>query len=77
VSGDGGGGDNQLDRQRILNALHLTYERRGPPPFASQPEWQTPFWPLAEACGLQRDLAMVFERVQEFLEKVLAYHMEQ
>jgi len=35
-------------------------------------EWQLPFQALAEECGLSTDVAAVFERVREFLEKVLA-----
>jgi hypothetical protein len=74
--------DNQLDRQRVINALHLTFDRRGthalpislsvPPP-----EWQTPFQALAEECGLQTDIAAVFDNVREFFENVLVGGMEQ
>jgi hypothetical protein len=73
---------NRLDRQRVFNALHLTFDRRGthtlpislsvPPP-----EWQTPFRALAEECGLQTDIAVVFDNVREFLENVLVGGMEQ
>jgi Nucleotidyl transferase AbiEii toxin, Type IV TA system len=70
-------GDNTLDRQRILNALRLTFERRethplpktlDPPPS----EWTTPFQTLAKECGLPPDLTAVFERVRKFFEEVLA-----
>ncbi len=73
---------NRLDRQRVFNALHLTFDRRGthtlpislsvPPP-----EWQTPFRALVEECGLQTDIAVVFDNVREFLENVLVGGMEQ
>ena len=74
-------GEDELDRQRILNALHLTFERRGTHPLptnliAPPPEWQIPFRALAEECGLLPDLAVVFERVREFLEEVLADRTE-
>jgi hypothetical protein len=66
-----------LDKQRILEALRLTFERRGthdlpaslvPPP----DDWQIPFQALAEECGLPTDVAAVFAGVQAFVEEVLA-----
>jgi hypothetical protein len=74
--------DNQLDRQRVINALHLTFERRGTHALPTSlsvppPEWQTPFRALAEECGLQTDIAAVFDNVREFLENVLVGGMEQ
>jgi len=66
-----------LDRQRTLDALRLTFERRRthdlpsvliPPPG----EWQVPFQTLAEECGLPTDVGAVFAGVQEYLEEVLA-----
>ena len=66
-----------LDKQRILDALRLTFERRGthdlpaslvPPPA----DWQVPFHALAEECGLPTDVAAVFAGVQKFVEEVLA-----
>jgi len=51
-------GSGGLDKHRILDALRLTFERRGthdlpaglvPPPAA----WQIPFQALAEECGLR------------------------
>lgn len=66
-----------LDKQRILEALRLTFERRGthdlpaslvPPP----DDWQIPFQALAEECGLPADVAAVFAGVQAFVEEVLA-----
>jgi len=74
--------DNQLDRRRVISALHLTFDRRrthilpttlSVPP----PEWQTPFRALAEECGLQTDIAEVFDNVREFLENVAIGGMEQ
>jgi hypothetical protein len=70
-----------LDQQRILDALRLTFERRGthdlpaglvPPPA----DWQIPFHAMAEECGLPTDVAAVFAGVQEFLEVVLAWRTE-
>jgi nucleotidyltransferase AbiEii toxin of type IV toxin-antitoxin system len=70
-------GSGDLNRQRLLDALRLTFERRAthlmPAELAAPPsEWQLPFQALAEECGLPTDIATVFERVREFLEKVLA-----
>ena len=74
-------GSGGLDRQRIMEALRLTFERRGthnlpanlvPPPA----DWQMPFHALAEECGLPTDVAAVFAGVQEFVEEVLAQRTE-
>ena len=74
-------GSGGLDKQRILDALRLTFERRGthdlpaslvPPPA----DWQIPFHALAEECGLPTDVAAVFAGVQEFVEEVLARRTE-
>jgi hypothetical protein len=74
-------GAGGLDKQRILDALRLTFERRGthdlsagliPPPA----DWQIPFHALAEECGLPTDVAAVFAGVQEYLEEVLARRTE-
>ena len=74
-------GSSALDRQRILDALRLTFEKRGthdlplglvPPPV----DWQIPFQALAEECGLPTDVAAVFAGVQEFLGKVLGRRTE-
>jgi hypothetical protein len=69
-------GSGGLDRQRILDALRLTFERRGthdlPAGLAPPPgDWQIPFQALAEECGLPPDVAAAFARVQEYLEEVL------
>jgi len=74
-------GSRGLDKQRILEALCLTFERRGthdlpaslvPPPA----DWQVPFHALAEECGLPTDVAGVFAGVQKFVEEVLAQRTE-
>jgi hypothetical protein len=70
-----------MDKQRILDALRLTFERRGthdlpgglvPPPA----DWQIPFQSLAEECGLPTDIAAVFAGVQEYLQEVLTRRTE-
>jgi hypothetical protein len=70
-------GSGGLDKQRILEALRLTFERRGThnlPASLVQPpaDWQIPFHVLAEECGLPVDVAAVFAGVQAYLEGVLA-----
>ncbi len=74
-------GSGGLDKQRIMEALRLTFERRGthdlpanlvPPPA----DWQLPFQALAEECGLPTDVAGVFAGVQKFVEEVLAQRTE-
>ena len=74
-------GAGGLDKRRVLDALRLTFERRGthdlpgnlvPPPA----DWQIPFRALAEECGLSTDVAAVFSAVQEFLEEVQAPRTE-
>ena len=74
-------GSGGLDKQRILAALRLTFERRRthdlpanlvPPPA----DWQVPFHALAEECGLPTDVAGVFAGVQKFVEEVLAQRTE-
>jgi len=69
-------GSDRLDKQRILDALRLTFERRGThdlPAILSPPpsDWQVAFQALEE-CGLPTDVAAVFAGVQEYLERVLA-----
>ncbi|MBV9158741.1 MAG: nucleotidyl transferase AbiEii/AbiGii toxin family protein [Acidobacteriaceae bacterium] len=70
-----------LDRRRVADALHLTFERRAthdlptsltPPP----EEWRIPFQALTEECRLSGDLAAVFAEMQEFLDKVRAQRTE-
>jgi hypothetical protein len=70
-------GDSALDGPGILNALRLTFERRGTHPLpetleAPPLEWATPFQTLAKECGLLPDLTAVFERVRKFFEEVFA-----
>ena len=74
-------GSGALDKQRIRDALRLTFERRGthdlpasltPPPA----DWQVPFHALAEECGLPTDVAAVFAGVQEFVQEVLPQRTE-
>ena len=73
-------GSGGLDKQRILDALRLTFERRRTHDLASllppPADWQIPFQALAEECGLPTDVAAVFARVQEYLEEVLAQRTE-
>jgi hypothetical protein len=69
--------DRQLDRQMILNALLLTFERRKTHPLptaldAPPPAWAIPFTALAEECGLQSDLAATFKTVQGLFIETLA-----
>lgn len=66
-----------LEKRRILDALHLTFERRGahdlPVALVTPPmDWQIPFRALAEECGLPTDVAAVFATVQQFLDEVKA-----
>ena len=68
--------DDQLDRQKVADALNLTFARRGTHAFpaslsASPEEWETPFRALAEECGLDSDIAIAFERVRKFVEKII------
>ncbi|HEY3439695.1 MAG TPA: nucleotidyl transferase AbiEii/AbiGii toxin family protein [Paludibaculum sp.] len=74
-------GSSELDQPRLLEALHLTFERRGthelpagldPPPT----DWLVPFRALALECGLPTDLAAVFEGVREYFEGLLAQRSE-
>jgi len=73
-------GSGELDKRRILEALRLTFEKRGTHDLASlvppPADWQMPFQALAEECGLPTDVAAVFARVQEFVEEVLAQRTE-
>ncbi|MGA8086725.1 MAG: nucleotidyl transferase AbiEii/AbiGii toxin family protein [Terracidiphilus sp.] len=75
-------GDDQLDRQRVANALQLTFARRGthalPASLSAPPEdWQMPFRALAKECGLDLDIATVFESVRKFFENAIKESMEQ
>jgi hypothetical protein len=75
-------GDDRLDRRRVVNALHLTFARRGthalPQSLSALPEdWQTSFRALADECGLETDIAAVFENVGTFFDNVQTGKMEQ
>jgi len=64
-------GSGGMDRQRVLEALRLTFERRGthdlPAVLASPPkDWQIRFQALAEECGLPADIGAVFAGVQVY-----------
>jgi hypothetical protein len=68
-------GNDQLNRQRVVDALHLTFPRRRthalPASLIVPPEdWQTPFRALAEDCGLDTDIVAVFEQVSTFFETI-------
>jgi hypothetical protein len=73
-------GSGGLDKQRILEALRLTFERRGTHDLASlappPADWQIPFHALAEECGLPTNVAAVFAGVQAFVKEVLAQRTE-
>ncbi|HEV2486282.1 MAG TPA: nucleotidyl transferase AbiEii/AbiGii toxin family protein [Terracidiphilus sp.] len=74
-------GDGQLDRQRAVNALRLTFARRNthalPASLSAPPEdWQTPFQALAEECGIDSKIAAVFDRVRIFFEDAVKGSME-
>jgi hypothetical protein len=74
-------GSGGLDKQRILDALRLTFERRAthdlpaeliPPPA----DWQIPFQALAEECKLPTHVGAAFAGVQEYLEELLSRRTE-
>jgi hypothetical protein len=69
-------GGDQLDEQRIMDALQMTFARRGthalPASLPVPPEdWETPFRALAEECGLDLDITAVFETVRKFFEDAI------
>ena len=74
-------GSGGLDKQRILEALSLTFERRATHDLASlappPDDWQIPFQALAEECDLSANVATVFAGVQAFIEEVLTQRTEQ
>lgn len=74
-------GSGELDKQRIRDALRLTFERRGthdlpaslvPPPA----DWQVPFQAMAEQCGLPTDVAAVFALVRDYMKTVQTFQAE-
>ncbi len=74
-------GSGGMDKQRILDSLTLTFERRAthdlsilvPPP----DDWQAPFQAMAEGCGLATDIAAVFTSVRIFVEELLDRRAQQ
>jgi hypothetical protein len=65
-----------IDRQRILDALSLIFEKRGTHALpavldAPPPDWSNPFRELAEECGLPIDVVAVFAGVKKFFEETL------
>jgi len=75
-------GSGELDKQRILDALRLTFERRAthdlPPSLIPPPaDWRIRFQALAEECGFSADVAAAFAGVQEYLTEVLSRRTEQ
>ena len=69
--------DNQVDKQRALNALWQTFERRNthalPASLIAPPEeWRVPFEALAADCGLKIGLLEAFEELRRFCREVLA-----
>jgi hypothetical protein len=70
-------GSGGLDEARLVDALHLTFDRRkthelpsvlAPPPA----EWQVPFAAVARECGVSTDLALVFAQVRDYLELIVS-----
>jgi hypothetical protein len=67
-------GSGDLNSQRLLDALRLTFERKATHIMPAElteppPEWQLPFRALPEECGLPPDLHTIFVRTREFLER--------
>lgn len=65
-------GSGGLDEERTLEALRLTFDRRGthdlPSDLAQPPVgWHIPFRALAKECGLPDDIEAVFAGVGKFL----------
>lgn len=74
-------GSGDLNSQRLLDALRLTFERRATHPMpavlvAPPSDWQAPFQALAEECGLSPNIGTVFARVRDFIEKLAATRKE-
>ena len=74
-------GSGELEPERVVETLRLTFERRKthvlplelvPPP----PDWQGRFQALAEECGLPTDVAAAFAGVQEYFKEVLTRRTE-
>ncbi len=67
----------ELDRRRVLEALHLTFERRRthelPEVLPLPPaDWQIPFAALSMECGLPTDLNAACVDLQAFFDLVLS-----
>jgi hypothetical protein len=68
-------GSGGLDKERTLEAMRLTFERRGthdlPSDLAAPPiDWQNPFQALAKECGLPVEIGVVFAAVRRFLQEL-------
>ncbi|HEY7098936.1 MAG TPA: nucleotidyl transferase AbiEii/AbiGii toxin family protein [Terriglobales bacterium] len=66
-----------LDKRRALDALHLTFERRGTHRLTGdlvQPpaNWQIPSQALAKECGLSPDVTAAFRAAERFFKALLA-----
>jgi hypothetical protein len=69
-------GSGELERDRVAEALHLTFERRKTHALPSEllqppPDWQGRFRTLAEECRLPADVDAVFTEVRAFFHHVL------
>jgi hypothetical protein len=74
-------GSGGLDQRRTLEALRLTFARRGTHALSEglvppSPDWQIPFQESAEECGLPKDVTAAFLRVQRFFGEVMASRAE-
>ena len=70
-------GSGELNQERVLDALRLTFDRRQTHELQAElpsppPDWQLPFEALARECGLPNDIAEVFATVQRYLAAVNA-----
>ncbi len=68
-------GSGGLDKERTLEAMRLTFDRRGthdlPSDLAAPPiDWQIPFQALAKECGLPDEIGVVFAAVRRFLQEL-------
>jgi hypothetical protein len=69
-------GSGELARQRVADALRLTYETRKTHALSSElppppPDWRGRFRALAEECALPADMDAVFTEVRAFFDRVL------
>lgn len=68
-------GSRGLDKERTLEALRLTFDRRGthdlPSDLPAPPiNWQIPFQALAKECGIPEDIGAVFAAVRKFFQEL-------